>query len=108
MIFETLVESLDAGELLLCDGGLLRWHLRRDGQATIYEILVAPDRRRYGIGTDMVRHVMRKPGVRSLRARCPDDLRAANAFWRALGFRLVDFGLARSGRVLNTYELHIA
>ena len=39
MIFETLYESAQRGELLLVNGGMCHWHLRRDGQLTIREII---------------------------------------------------------------------
>ena len=38
MIFESLMDSVERGELLLVDGGFCNWHLRRDGQLTIREI----------------------------------------------------------------------
>lgn len=42
MIFETLCESAKRDELILVDGGFCHWHLRRDGQLTIREIIVLP------------------------------------------------------------------
>ncbi len=36
MIFEALYESAKRGELLLVEGGMCRWHLRRDGVLVIH------------------------------------------------------------------------
>lgn len=87
MIFVALDEAAERGELLLVDGGLCRWHRRRDGVVVIREVLVLPERRRQGIGRGLVeRLAILNPGA-PLLARCP--IRSmANGFWTALGFRL--------------------
>ena len=38
MCFERLMEARDCKELILIDGGMCHYHIRRDGQLTIKEI----------------------------------------------------------------------
>ena len=45
MIYQALSEAADKGELLLINGGMCRFHIRKDGQCTIREIIVLPDHR---------------------------------------------------------------
>lgn len=98
MIFEILWTSAQAGELLLVDGGFCRYHLRRDGQLTILEILVLPKRHRQGIGTAMLRALQEmKPCC--IVAKCPADLEA-NGWYEHMGFRLREVTESRSGREL--------
>lgn len=102
MIFETLYESAQRGELLLIDGGMCHWHLRRDGQLTIREIISI----RPGAGSAMLAVLRQTPGALSLFAKCPADL-AANGWYRRRGF--VDEGTETtpSGRVLRLWRLNI-
>ena len=65
MIFEPLMESGNRGELILVDGGFCHWHLRRDGQITIREIIVLPERRGQGIGTAILEQLKCTPGAAS-------------------------------------------
>jgi hypothetical protein len=71
MIFETLHESAQRGELLSVDGGMCHWHLRRDGQLTIREIISTKP----GAGQAMLAELMSKP-AQSIFAKCPADLPA--------------------------------
>ncbi len=87
MIFAALSEAADRGELLLVDGGLCRFHLRRDGVLVIREVIVLVDRRRQGIGSKLV-HRACKTHSGMVMAKCPTDYES-NKFWRALGFVLV-------------------
>ena len=88
MIFAALNEAAQAGELILVQDGLCRWHLRRDGVVTIREIVVLPSRRRMGVGRRMVEEVIRaNPGCR-VACRCP-VVYESNAFWHGVGFTLV-------------------
>jgi GNAT superfamily N-acetyltransferase len=87
MIFVALNEAADSGELLLVEGGLCRFHLRRDGVVTIREIVVLPAVRPRGVGGRLIGRVAcLHPGA-VLRATCPAGY-AANEFWRALGFHI--------------------
>jgi len=109
MIFETLHESNQRGELLLVDGGMCHWHLRRDGQLTIREIIVAHDRQRQGIGVYMLSELMTVEGATSLFAKCPADL-PANGWYEWWGFNLEGTETTRTGKTLNLwrYPLSIA
>jgi GNAT superfamily N-acetyltransferase len=87
MIFETLHDSAHRGELVLVDGGLCHWHLRRDGQLTIREIIVLPERQGQGIGAAILGRLRQVPGATSIFAKCPADL-PANDWYRRMGFVL--------------------
>jgi hypothetical protein len=100
MIFETLHESAQRGELLLVDGGMCHWHLRRDGQLTIREIIST----RPGAGGEMLARLKATPGASSLFAKCPADL-AANEWYARRGFVLEATETTKSGRELNHWRL---
>ncbi len=107
MIFETLVAAADKGELLLVDGGLCHWHLRRDGQLTIYELIVLPERRRQGIGRRILGQLKGTPGAASILARCPANL-DANAWYERMGFAREGTETTRTGRQLNLWRLRLS
>lgn len=90
MIFVALSEASERGELLLVDGGVCRFHLRRDGVVVIRELLVLPASRRKGVGRAMVNRVRELHPTAVLRAVCPGEYEA-NEFWRAMGFGIVAY-----------------
>lgn len=98
VIFESLHDSAKAGELILIDGGYCRWHARKDGTITIYEIIST----RPGAGAEMLCQLRRygKP----IQAKCPQRL-ASNAWYERRGFRLAAVESARSGTMLNVWRL---
>lgn len=102
MVFEALYESMCRGELLLLDGGMCRYHLRRDGRLTIHEILVLPSRQRQGIGRRLLAILEEIPGVIELAARCPSDL-PSNEWYQNQGFHLVQSTETRTGRIINLW-----
>lgn len=102
MIFDALYESALRGELLLVDGGLCHFHLRRDGQLTIREIIAHPPG--CGVGTAMLERLKAVPGARFLLAKCPIDLEA-NRWYAARGFALVAMEQTGTGRLLNVWVL---
>lgn len=102
MIFQTLYESAQRGELLLVDGGLCHWHLRRDGQLTIREIIST----RRGAGYEMLTRLRSTPGAMSLFAKCPADL-PANAWYERRGFVCEGTETTRTGRELRLWRLWI-
>jgi len=104
MIFETLNESAKRGELILVDGGLCHWHLRRDGQLTIREILVLPGQRSQGIGTTILDQLKQIPGALSIFAKCPSNL-PANGWYERLGFQCEGTETTRTGRELILWRL---
>lgn len=99
MIFETLHESSQRGELLLVDGGMCHWHLRRDGQLTIREIIST----RRGAGSLMLRRLEATPGATSLFAKCPADL-PANEWYARRGFKHEATETTKGGRVLKCWR----
>lgn len=109
MIFETLHESNQRGELLIVDGGMCHWHLRRDGQLTIREIIVQADRQSQGVGSTMLAELKSTPGACSLFAKCPVEL-AANGWYASRGFIMEGIETTKSGRQLKLwrYELSTA
>lgn len=100
MIFETLHESAQRGELLLVDGGMCHWHLRRDGQLTIREIIST----RKGAGRKMLENLKYTPGATSLFAKCPAEL-PANDWYQRRGFVLESVETTKTGRKLNCWRL---
>lgn len=99
MIFETLWESAQRGELLLIDGGFCHWHLRRDGQLTIREIIAT----RRGAGSEMLATLLTK-GASAIVAKCPADL-ASNGWYARKGFVLVEVETTKRGRAVNVWKL---
>jgi len=102
MIFETLHESAQRGELLLIDGGFCHWHLRRDGQLTIREIIST----RRGAGSKMLEMLKRVNRALSIFAKCPVDL-PANAWYERRGFVCEGQEITKTGRVLNLWRYHL-
>ena len=100
MIFETLHDGAQRGELLLIDGGFCHWHLRRDGQLTIREIIST----RRGAGSEMLAVLKTVPGAVSLFAKCPADL-PANGWYVRRGFVCEGEETTRTGRRLKLWRL---
>ena len=102
VIFDALYESAQRGELLLIDGGFCHWHLRRDGQLTIREIIST----RPGAGTNMLNFLMLVPKATSIFAKCPADLEA-NAWYEKKGFMLENTEITKTSRKVNWWRLII-
>lgn len=102
MIFETLSESNSRGELLLIDGGFCHWHLRRDGQLTIREIIS----QRRGAGQEMLDRLKIVPGAVCLFAKCPSDL-PANSWYEKRGFIKAGEETTKSGRLLICWRFDL-
>lgn len=97
MIFETLYDSAKRGELILVDGGMCRYHLRRDGQCTIHELISI----RPGAGSAMLDRLTTIP-ARYLLAKCPADL-PSNAWYARRGFTRTAEETTPTGRRLNVW-----
>jgi GNAT superfamily N-acetyltransferase len=90
---QAYVDSLNKGELLIaktngCIVGFVRYHHRRDGCTTLYEIAIAPDMRHKGVGRCLVQALIadcQRVASRCIRLLCPVEL-PANGFYQALGF----------------------
>lgn len=102
MIFETLFESAQRGELLLIDGGFCHWHLRRDSQLTIREIIST----RPGAGSEMLEELRKQP-AKNIFAKCPIELEANNWYERR-GFELEGTELRPTGRKVNLWRLNLS
>lgn len=103
MCFEQLYESSTRNELILIDGGMCHWHLRRDGQLTIREIIS----RRPGAGSEMLKILRQVPGAICIVAKCPADLKS-NHWYARQGFDLLSIETAKSGRKINVWKLSTA
>jgi GNAT superfamily N-acetyltransferase len=101
MIFEPLHDSNKRGELY---GAFVHWHLRRDGQITIREIMVEQGEQGQGQGRAFIERLKRVPGATSLFANCPADL-PANEFYGKLGFTLEATETTQSGRLMNHWRM---
>lgn len=99
MIFDALWGSARRGELLLIDGGMCHFHVRRDGQLTIREIIAT----RRGAGSEMLARLDALPGWAVMVAKCPADL-AANAWYARKGFVLAAVERTRTGREVNVWR----
>ena len=107
MIFESLTESAARGELILVEGGFCRFHIRRDGQLTIREIIVVTPG--IGIGSAILNRLKsagRNKGAICIVAKCPADL-VANDWYKRRGFIKVMDEVTPTGRNLNVWRLSI-
>jgi GNAT superfamily N-acetyltransferase len=105
VIFELLWEAAQRDELLLVDGGMCNFHLRKDGQLTIREIIVLPHRRGEGIGRAILEQLRQIRGATSIFAKCPADL-DSNGWYKHMGFELEAVESDRP-RPLNHWRLWI-
>jgi len=102
MIFDALYESAQRGELLLIRDGFCHWHLRRDGQLTIREIIST----RRGAGSEMLARLRQTPWATSIFAKCPLDL-PANAWYQKRGFIFEGLEITPKGRQLKLWRLSL-
>lgn len=102
MCFEQLHESSKRDELLLIAGGMCHWHLRRDGQLTIREIIS----QRPGAGAEMLTQLRQVAGAQFILAKCPVDL-DSNQWYAKRGFTLSNVEQAKSGRKINVWRLEL-
>lgn len=98
-----LAQSVGAQELYVAEKegetcGFVRWHRRRDGWSTVYEIAVDKTRRGQGIGRALLDAV-----PRPVRLKCTVDNAAANAFYAAQGMTLARVEQGKRRR-LNVWE----
>lgn len=89
--------------------GLIHYRHRKDGQTTIYNIVVRSDYRRQSIGAHLIeqlQHEARELGQSVILLKCPTNLQA-NDFYKALNFAL---NMTENGkkRPLNIWQLSIS
>jgi hypothetical protein len=82
-MFESLNDALRNEELILIDGGFCHYHLRRDGQLTIREIISTKS----GSGKKML-DILKTKGGQFIFAKCPVDL-DSNGWYFHMGFNLI-------------------
>jgi ribosomal protein S18 acetylase RimI-like enzyme len=89
--------------LILVDGGMCHYHLRRDGQLTILEIIILPQAEGRGVAYAILAQLQALNPV-SIFAKCPVDLARANAWYRRQGFNLERTETTKTGRELNCWR----
>ncbi len=67
-MFQELIDAAARNELILIDGGYCKWHLRKDGQLTISEIISIKS----GAGTTIL-EMLKKKGALKIAAKCPSS-----------------------------------
>lgn len=102
MIFETIIESSNRKELM-CPY-FLRYHLRKDGQLTIYELWVTPELRHKGVAFGLLNDLKKITGVKSIFAKCPQDL-SSNHWYKFNDFVLEGTEKTKNERTLNLWRL---
>ena len=106
MIFDSLFESANRRELILLDGGMCHWHLRRDGIITLREIIVLPQEQRKGIGKKILNMLLKVYGAKEIIARCPEKLNS-NSWYEHMQFKLIGHQKTRTGKRVNIWRLVI-
>lgn len=103
--FNELWEAAQRGSLILVDGGMCRYRVRKDKIITIYEIIVLPGKQRKGIGTRILDQLIALNPV-AIQAKCPDYLRAACRWYKARGFKRVAVEDGKRGEIY-TFRLDV-
>jgi hypothetical protein len=99
VIFEALYGAVSRNELLLVDGGFCHWHLRKDGQITICEIIAT----RKGAGREMLGRLGKMPAL-CIVAKCPADL-PSNGWYAHMGFYRIGEETTKTGRTVNVWRM---
>jgi hypothetical protein len=82
-VFEILYDSAKKEQLILIDGGICQFNLRRDGQLTILAIISI----RPGAGSEMLER-LKKEEADFIIAKCPAD-EESNCWYEKKGFKLI-------------------
>ncbi len=88
--------------------GFANFRIRRDRNATLYEIAVADAYRRTGVGTRLLSELIRRvhlAGGQYVRLKCPQDL-SANQFYQKCGFRHAETEQGKKRR-LQVWYYHL-
>jgi len=84
---ELVVTVTDGGEIV----GVVHYRHRKDGQTTLYSIVVAKQYRHHAVASSLVNNLQQEALAKqqhSIALKCPIEL-DANKFYKALGFELV-------------------
>ena len=98
MVFQTLYDSYQRGELLLIDGGFARWRLKKDGSITLYEIFSTKP----GNGKQMIETLLQKTTT-YIQLKCPTTLKS-NGFYAHVGFTCIGQEITQGGNILNIWR----
>jgi GNAT superfamily N-acetyltransferase len=85
--------------------GFVEYRHRRDQQTTLYNVVVHPKHRKYGVGRQLVMNLeqeAREKGKLWVLLKCPVDLEANN-FYEHIGYNKVDVERGKSRR-LNIWQ----
>ena len=102
-MFEQVQQSNMKGEFF---GSMCRWHKRKDGQITIYEIVVEERIQGMGVGRHLLERLLEQNPTQIV-AQCPADL-PANGFYQHMGFSLDQVWETTSGRKMKTWVLRLS
>jgi N-acetylglutamate synthase-like GNAT family acetyltransferase len=94
----SVIVALSKGEVI----GFVRFHHRRDGITTIYEVCVDATRRMQGIGrrlVDVLRSKAKTLGHSSMKLKCPEGV-AANEFYACIGMTHTSIEKGRRRRLM--------
>lgn len=98
MLLVPLQEAADDGTLIIVDGGICRFLVRRDGVVVIRELFVLPRSREKGVGRRIVQQIRDEYPRARLMALCPVKYES-NGFWRKIGFRFMGYKVSGKRRV---------
>lgn len=115
IIRPALINSIKTDELIVAVGsvddivGLAHYRHRKDGQTTLYNIVVRSDYRRHAIGSTLVeclKDEAHSRGQHFILLKCPATL-SANEFYKALNFELDTIEDGKK-RTLNIWNLPLS
>ncbi len=114
VIRPALAHSIDKSELIVAKlsservVGFAHYRHRKDGQTTLYNLVVIDEFRRKSIATRLIEALeaeARTLGQQFILLKCPSDL-IANHFYKAIGYELIDLEDGKHKR-LNIWRLRL-
>jgi len=81
----------------IADVAFAHYRVKRDGSVTLYEIAVAPERRREGIGSQLLAYLSEQ-GARSVALKTDSTNVVSNAFYAARGFTRIGEHASQNGK----------
>jgi ribosomal protein S18 acetylase RimI-like enzyme len=107
------IEGMMRNELALIQSrgeiiALCHFHIRRDRVLVIYEIATKKEHRGNGIGRALIQAIKRlgeRRGASAIFLKCPEE-QPANAFYKAIGFRLIGKEAGKKRR-LNAWRFDL-